>query len=254
MMNGAANAMPVQAARGDLGEFVPLQRAPGEDEGAHRATEHPVAPVAPVAAVSTVLVADPGGVLGESFRPALSEHAGCNVLQAGSLTEVNDLVSSGVKGELALVSVGFHGTTPVIVRTLRSAGWARVLALTTSAVAVALVLDTVQAGATGVLSVAGCADVEPDPRNPAQQLSARELEVVRLVADGWSNKAIGRQLSLSSLTVKNHLARIGRKFGVGDRAHIVAIACRGGVIPGLPVRAYGPDRGAGAGARIRIID
>ena len=62
------------------------------------------------------------------------------------------------------------------------------------------------------------------------------------MADGWSNKAIGRQLSLSSLTVKNHLARIGRKFGVGDRAHIVAIACRGGVIPGLPVRAFGPEQ------------
>ena len=52
-----------------------------------------------------------------------------------------------------------------------------------------------------------------------------------MVADGWSNKAIASQLSLSALTVKNHLARIGRKFGVGDRAHIVAIACRGGVIP-----------------------
>ena len=49
-------------------------------------------------------------------------------------------------------------------------------------------------------------------------------------------------MSLSSLTVKNHLARIGRKFGVGDRAHIVAIACRGGVIPGLPVRAFGPEQ------------
>ena len=57
--------------------------------------------------------------------------------------------------------------------------------------------------------------------------------MVRLVADGWSNKAIASQLSLSALTVKNHLARIGRKFGVGDRAHIVAIACRGGVIPEL---------------------
>jgi DNA-binding NarL/FixJ family response regulator len=31
--------------------------------------------------------------------------------------------------------------------------------------------------------------------------------------------------------VKNHLARIGRKLGVGDRAQMVAIACRAGLIP-----------------------
>jgi len=43
-------------------------------------------------------------------------------------------------------------------------------------------------------------------------LTSRELQIVRLVADGRINKAIGIHLSLSALTVKNHLARIGRKF------------------------------------------
>ena len=57
-----------------------------------------------------------------------------------------------------------------------------------------------------------------------------EIEVVRLVADGRSNKWIGEQLSLSALTVKSHLARIGRKLGTGDRAHMVALAMRAGVI------------------------
>jgi DNA-binding CsgD family transcriptional regulator len=54
--------------------------------------------------------------------------------------------------------------------------------------------------------------------------------VIRLVADGRSNKWIGEQLSLSALTVKSHLARIGRKLGTGDRAHMVALAMRAGVI------------------------
>jgi DNA-binding NarL/FixJ family response regulator len=73
----------------------------------------------------------------------------------------------------------------------------------------------------------------PADRRPALGLSAREVEVIRLVADGWSNKQIASQLSLSALTVKNHLARIGRKLGAGNRAHIVAIACRGGLIAGV---------------------
>jgi DNA-binding CsgD family transcriptional regulator len=45
-----------------------------------------------------------------------------------------------------------------------------------------------------------------------------------------SNREIAEKLALSPLTVKSHLGRIARKLGVGDRAHIVALACRGQVI------------------------
>ena len=45
-----------------------------------------------------------------------------------------------------------------------------------------------------------------------------------------SNKQIGEQLGLSALTVKSHLARIARKLGTGDRAEMVAMAMRAGVI------------------------
>ena len=62
------------------------------------------------------------------------------------------------------------------------------------------------------------------------ELSAREVEVLRLVADGRSNKEIGDELCLSALTVKSHLVRIGRKLGTGDRAGMVALAMRTGVI------------------------
>ncbi len=62
------------------------------------------------------------------------------------------------------------------------------------------------------------------------ELSGREIEVLRLVSDGRSNKQIGEQLGLSALTVKSHLARIARKLGTGDRAEMVAMAMRGGVI------------------------
>jgi len=207
-------ATPTSTARMD----VPRQRLPTN----HTVISHHQ---------DTVLLADPGGALDEVLRPALLQFADCRIVHAGSVSEVTDLVDRGVVGDLAMVSLRFRSNTPVVIRKLREAGWPRVLALTTAAVPVAPVIDAIKAGASGVLSVAGVIESQPEENNPSQNLSPRELEVVRLVADGWSNKAIASQLSLSALTVKNHLARIGRKFGVGDRAHIVAIACRGGVIP-----------------------
>jgi len=56
--------------------------------------------------------------------------------------------------------------------------------------------------------------------------AAREVGVLRLVADGRTNREIGEALSLSALTVKSHLARISRKVGTGDRAEMVAFAIR----------------------------
>ena len=53
--------------------------------------------------------------------------------------------------------------------------------------------------------------------------------MLKLVADGRTNRLIGEELGLSALTVKSHLARISRKLGTGDRAELVAISMRGGV-------------------------
>jgi DNA-binding NarL/FixJ family response regulator len=61
-------------------------------------------------------------------------------------------------------------------------------------------------------------------------LSAREVDILRLVAEGHTNKEIGDLVDLSALTVKSHLARIARKLGTGDRAHMVALGIRSGVI------------------------
>ena len=61
-------------------------------------------------------------------------------------------------------------------------------------------------------------------------LSAREVEVLQLVAAGYSNGEVGHQLGLSASTIKAHLARIGRRLGSGDRAHLVALAMRTEII------------------------
>ena len=61
-------------------------------------------------------------------------------------------------------------------------------------------------------------------------LSPRELEVLALVADGATNRAVGARLHLSEATVKTHLLSIYAKLGVGDRAAAVAEGFRRGLL------------------------
>ncbi|MFF3967305.1 response regulator [Streptomyces griseorubiginosus] len=61
-------------------------------------------------------------------------------------------------------------------------------------------------------------------------LSEREIEVVRLLAEGHSNRAIASVLFLAEATVKTHLVRIYRKLGTENRASTVSEAVRLGLI------------------------
>jgi DNA-binding NarL/FixJ family response regulator len=62
-------------------------------------------------------------------------------------------------------------------------------------------------------------------RAPAEEnLSAREIEVLQLVARGTNNKEIGKQLHISTATVKTHLIHIFNKLGVNDRTSAVTVA------------------------------
>ncbi|MGH2532672.1 MAG: ATP-binding protein [Thermomicrobiales bacterium] len=69
-------------------------------------------------------------------------------------------------------------------------------------------------------------------REPSAQagLTPRELEVLRLVADGRSDREIAQVLSISSRTAGNHVASVLDKLGVGSRAAAVALALRHGLI------------------------
>jgi len=61
-------------------------------------------------------------------------------------------------------------------------------------------------------------------------LSPREVDVLRLIATGNSNKLIADQLSISEATAKTHVANILSKLGANDRAHAVTIALKRGMI------------------------
>lgn len=61
-------------------------------------------------------------------------------------------------------------------------------------------------------------------------LSAREIEILALVANGKPNREIAVDLALSVNTVKSHLVKVGRKLRTGDRSRMVLLALRAGVI------------------------
>ena len=65
---------------------------------------------------------------------------------------------------------------------------------------------------------------------PRQQLTERELEVLRLLATGMSNNKIGEQLYISATTAKFHVSNIMRKLEVGRRAEAVYAASKRGLI------------------------
>ncbi len=73
--------------------------------------------------------------------------------------------------------------------------------------------------------------VEPPPREAAQMvLTSREIEILILVAQGRSNPEIAEKLTLSALTVKSHLARMMKRTGALDRANLVLLGLRAGLI------------------------
>jgi DNA-binding NarL/FixJ family response regulator len=72
--------------------------------------------------------------------------------------------------------------------------------------------------------------LQSDGKLAADELSTREGEVVRLIAQGLSNKEIGVRLCLSEKTVKNHVSRILSKLNINARAQAVVYAIRMGLV------------------------
>jgi DNA-binding NarL/FixJ family response regulator len=74
---------------------------------------------------------------------------------------------------------------------------------------------------------------EPEPAAPAQPpdgLTARETEVLLLIAEGLSNPEIARRLHVSTATVKTHINNLFTKTGLKDRAQAVRYAFGKGLV------------------------
>ncbi len=93
-----------------------------------------------------------------------------------------------------------------------------------AAIAGLIVLDPSVAGATGV-------HTHSAPTGEGEALTAREREVLFLVADGLPNKAIARELGISEHTAKFHVGSLLAKLGAGSRTEAVTLATRRGILP-----------------------
>jgi DNA-binding NarL/FixJ family response regulator len=68
------------------------------------------------------------------------------------------------------------------------------------------------------------------PGAAAEELTEREVEVLRRIAEGLSNREIGEQLGISESTVKTHVNRLLGKLGVTDRTKALVLALKRGLV------------------------
>ncbi|MGD7788376.1 response regulator [Propionibacteriaceae bacterium Y1700] len=200
----------------------------------------------------TVLVVDDHPVVRDGLIGMLGTEAGITVVgEAGggyeAVTKIADTAPDVVLMDLRMP----QGSGVDAIRAVRATGSAtRILVLTT--------YDTdrdirsaLEAGADGYLlkdtrradlvrAVEDLADGRPvltaaalaalTGRAAESSLTDREIDVLRLVADGRTNRAIATRLGIGEATVKTHLMHVYEKLGVTDRASAVRTAWERGLV------------------------
>ena len=91
-------------------------------------------------------------------------------------------------------------------------------------------LDDIRAVYQGQYCIPPAVAARLAQRIPGPELSARELEVLKLIVEGMSNKEIASALSITVSTVKNHVNSILSKLNVKDRTQAATTALRRGIV------------------------
>lgn len=215
-------------------------------------------PVADVAPIRIVLI-DDHAVVREGVRAVLETHEDFRVVgEFGSGTEA--LVSvAALAPDVALVDLKMPGlSAPETIAALRQRVPGIRILVFTSFGEDALIRATLDAGAIGYLLkdalqhdliaairsvAAGETFLAPaaqrqlmellrKPQPARDALTARETDVLRLIAEGLSNKQIGLRLNLTEGTVKGYVSQILAKLRLADRTQIALYAVRHGLASG----------------------
>jgi DNA-binding NarL/FixJ family response regulator len=206
--------------------------------------------------VIRVLIVDDHPVVRDGLRGVIDGEPDMEVVgEAGHGAEALARVGAGHDVDVVLMDLRMPtmGGVEAIGVLRRAAPSVRVLVLTTFD-ADRDVLPAIEAGATGyllkdtprdellravraahrgeaVLSSAVAGRLMGQVRAPAEEaLSAREMEVLRMVAAGSTNRQTAQQLFISEATVKTHLLHIYAKLAVRDRASAVAAGYQRGLL------------------------
>jgi DNA-binding NarL/FixJ family response regulator len=91
-------------------------------------------------------------------------------------------------------------------------------------------LDTIRAVHAGQKRIPPEVAAELADHCAEDDLTTREIDVLRLIATGNANKEIAARLSIAEETVKSHVTNIMAKLGANDRTHAVTIGLKRGII------------------------
>ncbi|WP_328843589.1 response regulator transcription factor [Streptomyces sp. NBC_00258] len=205
-----------------------------------------------------LLIADDHAVVRAGLRALLEGAVDLDVIAEASSGEEAVRLGAELTPDVVLMDLRFAGTNRGIdgveaVRRLASEAPGTPVVMLTSYSGRAEVVRALEAGARGYVLKAGppedlfravrsaavggmglapevVGDLVGQVVSPVPELTQREREVVRLMADGHSNRSIADSLYLSEATVKTHLVRIYRKLGVDNRAAAVSEAVRRGLL------------------------
>lgn len=121
-----------------------------------------------------------------------------------------------------------YGGDALALRALKAGAYAYIL----KAAVRKDLLDTIRAVYQGQKRIHPEVAAELAAHLGEEPLSEREIEVLKLVAAGNSNKEIGARLSITEQTAKAHMKRIIAKLGANDRTHAVTLALDRGILTG----------------------
>lgn len=206
-----------------------------------------------------LLLVDDHSIVREGIRAVLEEQDDLSVVgECGSGDEALT-VAPALAPDIVLLDLCMPGMGPVeTIRKLRAAVPALRIMVFTSFADDEVVREVLDAGATGFLlkdalqdelvrAIRSVAAGQPWLAPAAQRLlmemlrrpapapdalTARETDVLRLIAQGCSNKAIARQLAITEGTVKGYVSQILAKLGVEDRTQAALHAVRKGLASG----------------------
>ncbi len=125
--------------------------------------------------------------------------------------------------EAKVIAISFR-SDDAFVRSITEAGAAGVVIKQPYVADLVFALQAASEGRTYVSGVA------TERERAAVQITAREREVLELMANGHSNQAIGERLSISVKTVEAHRARLFKKLGASNVADAVLLAIRTGLV------------------------